>query len=74
MDAEQREEWLQELRAAGAVRDEAAKNYARATATVRGLIHDANNAGVPMTEIAKAAGIGRERAHRLYAKTKRAVV
>lgn len=67
-DQTAREEWLAEIRKAAAARDRAEETYGRKLARVRALIRGANDSGVPMTEIARAAGIGRERAHRIYAK------
>lgn len=69
-DAE-RDEWLRQLRQAAKLRDRAAEKYALRLARVRALVRDANEDGVMMTEIAKAAGIHRVRAYRLLDKAVR---
>lgn len=68
MTPEAKEAWLAKVRRAAMRRDNAASLYSRRLAVVRSLIRDASAAGVPMTEIAKAANVARSRAHRLRSR------
>lgn len=73
MPKAERDEWLAALKKAAAARDRAGETYARKLAAMRTLIKEANDAGVPMTDVAVAANVARSRAHRLYKKAGRPV-
>lgn len=66
-------DYLPRIRKAAGERDRAGEAYARKLAVVRTLIREANDAGVPMTEVAVAANVARSRAHGLYRKAGRPV-